>query len=61
MLLCPVLSAAHSDSVWGVAWTRNETLEQDLILTGSVDNTVRVWAWWAHELFMRSDVLMNNS
>ena len=39
------VSTAHSDSVWGVAWTRNETLEQELILTGSVDNTVRVWAW----------------
>ncbi|CAI8033796.1 WD repeat-containing protein 61 [Geodia barretti] len=36
---------AHSDSVWGVAWTRNETLDQELIVSGSVDNTVRVWAW----------------
>ena len=28
-----------------MAWTRNETLDQDLIVSGSVDNTVRVWAW----------------
>ena len=41
------MSPAHSDSVWGVAWTRNETLDQELIISGSVDNTVRVWAWSA--------------
>ena len=46
-LLRLLLSPAHSDSVWGVAWTRNETLDQELIVSGSVDNTVRVWAWWA--------------
>ena len=37
--------AAYSDSVWSVAWTRNETLNQELILSGSVYNTARVWAW----------------
>ena len=46
MFMCEtIVSPAHSDSVWGVAWTRNETLDQELILSGSVDNTVRVWAW----------------
>ena len=44
LVLC-VLSTAHSDSVWGVAWTRNEAQDEELILSGSVDNTVKVWTW----------------
>ena len=40
--------------MWGVAWSRNETLDQDLIVSGSVDNTVRVWAWSAPPTFTHS-------
>ena len=33
--------AAHSDSVWSVAWGKND--KHDYIVTGSVDSTVKSW------------------
>ncbi len=32
---------AHADGIWGAAWM------QDTIVTGSVDDTVKVWRWGA--------------
>ena len=33
--------AAHTDSVWSVAWSRDE--QRDVVVTGSVDTVVKAW------------------
>jgi len=37
--------AAHEDGVWSVAWTRQQKTEDEMILTASVDNTIKAWMW----------------
>ncbi|KAJ3259876.1 hypothetical protein HK103_001767, partial [Boothiomyces macroporosus] len=34
-----ILTAAHSDGIWSVAWSK----KQNKIVTGSVDDTVKLW------------------
>ena len=38
---------AHDDSIWSCAWGRNDrdALGAEVIVTGSVDDTVKVWKW----------------
>eukprot|EP00731_Ephydatia_muelleri_P017373 Em0010g471a len=36
---------AHSDGVWGLAWSKSQPQDRELILTASVDGTVKVWNW----------------
>ena len=38
--------AAHSDGVWGLAWSKSQPQDRELILTASVDGTVKVWNWY---------------
>jgi len=46
---------AHSDSIWSVAWKRQPPATKhgaatDLIVTGGVDDTVKVWTWLGDKL-----------
>ena len=38
---CPTFVAAHEDSAWSVAWSKNDN--NDYIVTGSVDDSVKSW------------------
>jgi len=49
-------SNAHTDSIWSVAWKkqqtvpRGQTVANDVIVTGGVDDTVKVWHWVGDKL-----------
>ena len=43
MVICS--QTAHEDGVWSVAWTQQQTTEEEMILTASVDNAVKAWTW----------------
>jgi len=36
---------AHSEAIWCCCWLRMESTERDQLITGSVDNKVKVWVW----------------
>ena len=36
---------AHQDSIWALATSRNETDLSDYIVTGGVDDMVKLWKW----------------
>jgi WD repeat-containing protein 61 len=40
---------AHDDSIWSVAWSKNN--QHEYILTGSVDSLVKSWYWDGKEAF----------
>ena len=40
---------AHEDGIWSCAWKKNEATGNDVIVTGSVDDTVKVWKWVEEE------------
>ncbi len=42
----PQCIAAHDDSIWSCAWGKSERDGQEHIITGSVDDTVRLWRWY---------------
>jgi WD repeat-containing protein 61 len=35
---------AHDDGIWALAWSTCDD-GQEYIITGSVDNNVKVWSW----------------
>ena len=35
---------AHADGIWSVAWSKVD----NTIVTGSVDDLVKTWKWYAH-------------
>ena len=39
------LLVAHDDSIWSCAWGRNENDGVESIVTGSVDDVVKIWKW----------------
>lgn len=40
---------AHDDGIWSCAWRKNDATGNDVIVTGSVDDTVKVWKWVEEE------------
>ena len=47
MLMNPLIydDIAHDDSLWTCAWGRSEKDGTDYIMTGSIDDKVKVWRW----------------
>ena len=43
--MCVVVSPAHDDAIWTAAWGRSEADGTDTIITGSLDDMVKVWKW----------------
>jgi len=37
---------AHEDSIWSCAWRKNQNNGTDNIVTGSVDDTAKLWRWY---------------
>ena len=37
---------AHDDSIWSCAWGKSERDGTDNIITGSVDDSVKIWRWY---------------
>ena len=36
---------AHEDSIWSVAWAKSEKDGVENVVTGSIDDNVKVWKW----------------
>jgi len=46
MSVCVFICAAHDDSIWSCAWgAQHEKDGTENIVTGSVDDTVKIWKW----------------
>lgn len=44
--LTEVLSIlAHDDAIWSVAWGTNKKENTETVVTGSLDDLVKVWKW----------------
>lgn len=37
---------AHDDAIWSVAWGTNKKENSETVVTGSLDDLVKVWKWW---------------
>jgi len=44
---------AHEDAIWCCAFGRNEEDRNDIVVTGGLDNAVKVWTWDEYELKQR--------
>lgn len=42
---CTSVSVAHEDAIWTAAWGKSEKDGSETIITGSLDDTVKVWKW----------------
>ena len=42
---CIVRMLAHEDSVWSCAWGRSERDGADYVVSGSIDDLVKIWKW----------------
>lgn len=38
--------SAHDDAIWTAAWGKSEADGTETIVTGSLDDMVKVWKWW---------------
>lgn len=36
---------AHDDAIWSVAWGTNKKENTETVVTGSLDDLVKVWKW----------------
>lgn len=36
---------AHDDAIWSVAWETNKKENIETVVTGSLDDLVKVWKW----------------
>lgn len=45
LLSSVVCILAHEDSIWSCSWGRSDKDGTENIVTGSVDDTVKVWKW----------------
>jgi len=39
------IEQAHDDAIWSVAWKRRELGAVNLIATGSLDSSIKIWNW----------------
>lgn len=43
--VCLCACAAHDDAIWTAAWGKSEKDGSETIITGSLDDMVKVWKW----------------
>ncbi|CAG2212066.1 REC14 [Mytilus edulis] len=43
----------HEDSIWSCAWKKNETDGSENIITGGIDDLVKIWRWTDGRLDLR--------
>lgn len=46
-----VCALAHDDAIWTAAWGKSEADGSETIVTGSLDDMVKVWKWWARSFY----------
>lgn len=47
---CICFLSAHDDAIWTAAWGKSEADGSETIVTGSLDDMVKVWKWYAFHL-----------
>nr|VZI28720.1 unnamed protein product [Spirometra erinaceieuropaei] len=45
---------AHEDGIWCVAWQRRETDGKEFVLTGALDNSLKLWNWTGDDLQLKT-------
>ena len=45
LLILGLMFAAHEDSIWSCAWGKSEKDGTENIVTGSIDDLVKVYKW----------------
>lgn len=48
---CVCSLSAHDDAIWTAAWGKSEADGSETIVTGSLDDMVKVWKWWVVVFF----------
>lgn len=43
--VCLCACSAHDDAIWTAAWGKSEKDGSETIITGSLDDMVKVWKW----------------
>lgn len=43
--LCLYCLLAHDDAIWSVAWGKNKKDGSETVISGSLDDLVKVWKW----------------
>jgi WD repeat-containing protein 61 len=46
-------AVAHEDGIWCCAWSRFEKENTDIIVSGSVDDKIKIWSWSRDNLELR--------
>lgn len=36
---------AHNEAIWCCAWRKRESDGKDIIVTGALDNSLKLWEW----------------
>ena len=40
-----VIVLAHEDSIWSCAWKKNDNDGSENVITGGIDDLVKIWRW----------------
>ncbi len=44
---------AHEEAIWSCAWSRCEKENNEVLVTGSVDDKVKIWTWSREKLDLK--------
>lgn len=44
---------AHDDGIWCCSWSKFEKENTEIIVTGSVDDKIKIWSWQKETLELR--------
>lgn len=39
---------AHDEAIWSVSWAKSEEKHLGVLVTGSLDDTVKAWRWFVN-------------
>jgi WD40 repeat protein len=45
--------AAHEDGIWAGAWTKSLKDGSEHIISGSIDDKVKIWSWYKEKLELK--------
>lgn len=49
---------AHDDGIWCCAWQKRESDGQEVVITGSLDNTLKLWNWFVLLYFRKKMITL---
>jgi WD40 repeat protein len=52
-ILYSFLFTAHEDGIWAGAWTKSLKDGSEHIISGSIDDKVKIWSWYKEKLELK--------